>query len=109
MKLLEIIPGEGNEAEVVDYMTQFCEQVLGKGVVICKDVPNFIGNRIGVFDISNAIRLMVEKNLKIDEVDAIIGKALGRPGTAIFGTLDLVGLDTGHHVMNEPLCGRSGR
>ena len=82
-------------------MTRFCEQVLGKGVVICKDVPNFIGNRIGVFDISNAIHLMVEKKLKIDEMDAIIGKALGRPGIAIFGTLDLVGLDTGHHVMKN--------
>ncbi len=98
MKLLEIIPGTETRPEVVAYMTRFCEQVLGKGVVICKDVPNFIGNRIGSFDISNAIRIMVEKNLKIDELDAIIGKALGRPGSAIFGTLDLVGLDTAHHV-----------
>jgi 3-hydroxyacyl-CoA dehydrogenase len=101
MKLLEIIPGQETKAEVVAYMTRFCEQVLGKGVVICKDVPNFIGNRIGVFDISNAVRLTVEKDLRIDEADAIIGKALGRPGTAIFGTLDLVGLDTGHHVMTN--------
>jgi 3-hydroxyacyl-CoA dehydrogenase len=101
MKLLEIIPGQETKPDVVAYMTRFCEQVLGKGVVICKDVPNFIGNRIGVFDISNAVRLTVEKNLRIDEADAIIGKALGRPGTAIFGTLDLVGLDTGHHVMTN--------
>ena len=101
MKLLEIIPGQETKPEVVAHMTRFCEQVLGKGVVICKDVPNFIGNRIGVFDISNAVRLTVEKNLRIDEADAIIGKALGRPGTAIFGTLDLVGLDTGHHVMTN--------
>ena len=101
MKLLEIIPGQETKPEVVAYMTRFCEQVLGKGVVICKDVPNFIGNRIGTFDISNAVRLTVEKNLRIDEADAIIGKALGRPGTAIFGTLDLVGLDTGHHVMTN--------
>jgi 3-hydroxyacyl-CoA dehydrogenase len=101
MKLLEIIPGQETQPEVVAYMTAFCEQVLGKGVVICKDVPNFIGNRIGVFDISNAVRLTVEKNLRVDEADAIIGKALGRPGTAIFGTLDLVGLDTGFHVMNN--------
>jgi len=98
MKLLEIIPGQETKPEVVAYMTRFCEQVLGKGVVICKDVPNFVGNRIGSFDISNAIRLTVEKNLKIDEADAIIGKALGRTGMAIFGTLDLVGLDTAHHV-----------
>jgi len=101
MKLLEIIPGQQTKPEVVAYMTRFCEQTLGKGVVICKDVPNFIGNRIGTFDISNAVRLTVEKNLRLDEADAIISKALGRPGSAIFGTLDLVGLDTGHHVMKN--------
>ncbi len=101
MKLLEIIPGAETKPDIVAFMTRFCEEVLGKGVVICKDVPNFIGNRIGVFDISNVIRLMVEKNLKVDEVDAIIGKALGRPGTAVFGTLDLVGLDTLNHVMTN--------
>ena len=98
MKLLEVIPGKETRPEVVTFISQFCEQVLGKGVVICKDVPNFIGNRIGSFDISNAIHLMLDKKLKIDELDAIIGKALGRPGSAIFGTLDLVGLDTGAHV-----------
>jgi 3-hydroxyacyl-CoA dehydrogenase len=101
MKLLEIIPGQETKPDVVAYMTRFCEQVLGKGVVICKDVPNFIGNRIGIFDFSNAIHLTVEKNLKIDETDAIISKALGRPGMGIFGTIDLVGLDTGHHVMTN--------
>jgi 3-hydroxyacyl-CoA dehydrogenase len=101
MKLLEIIPGEETKNEIVEYMAEFCEQVLGKGIVICKDVPNFVGNRIGVFDISNAVRLMAEKNMRIDEVDAVIGKALGRPGSSIFGTLDLVGLDTGYHVMKN--------
>ncbi len=101
MKLLEIIPGEQTKKDVLDYMVRFCEDVLGKGVVICKDVPNFIGNRIGVFDISNAIHIMIEKGLKVEELDAIIGKALGRPGSAVFGTLDLVGLDTGYHVMKN--------
>jgi 3-hydroxyacyl-CoA dehydrogenase len=101
MKLLEIIPGEETKNEIVEYMAEFCEQALGKGIVICKDVPNFVGNRIGVFDISNAVRVMAEKNMRIDEVDAVIGKALGRPGSSIFGTLDLVGLDTGYHVMKN--------
>ena len=101
MKLLEIIPGKETKPEVIAYMTRFCEQVLGKGVVVCKDVPNFIGNRIGSFDISNAIRLMIEKNMKIEEVDSVINKSLGRPGSAIFGTLDLVGLDTAHHVSSN--------
>ena len=101
MRLLEVIPGAETKKEIVDYMVEFCERVLGKGVVVCKDVPNFVGNRIGVFDISNAVRLMAEKKMRIDEIDAVIGKALGRPGSAIFGTLDLVGLDTGHHVMKN--------
>jgi 3-hydroxyacyl-CoA dehydrogenase len=101
MRLLEVIPGAETKEEIVDYMVEFCERVLGKGVVVCKDVPNFVGNRIGVFDISNAVRLMAEKKMRIDEIDAVIGKALGRPGSAIFGTLDLVGLDTGHHVMKN--------
>ncbi|HPK53919.1 MAG TPA: 3-hydroxyacyl-CoA dehydrogenase/enoyl-CoA hydratase family protein [Smithellaceae bacterium] len=101
MKLLEIIPGAETKKEVISYMVEFCERVLGKGVVICKDVPNFIGNRIGVFDISNAINLMLKKNMTIPQLDAIVGKSLGRPGTAIAGTLDLVGLDTGYHVMSN--------
>ncbi|MDD5233795.1 MAG: 3-hydroxyacyl-CoA dehydrogenase/enoyl-CoA hydratase family protein [Syntrophales bacterium] len=101
MKLLEIIPGAETRRDVVDFMVGFCENVLGKGVVICKDVPNFIGNRIGVYDISNAINLMMKKGMRFEDLDAVIGKALGRPGSAVFGTLDLVGLDTGYHVMNN--------
>lgn len=101
MKLLEIISGPDTKPEVVNFMTSFGEEVLGKGVVVCKDVPNFIANRIGVFDISNAITIMMEMDLTIPELDAIIGKALGRPGSAICGTMDLVGLDTGAHVMKN--------
>jgi 3-hydroxyacyl-CoA dehydrogenase len=98
MKLMEIIPGVDTDKEIVAYMVKFSEEVLGKGVVISKDVPNFIGNRIGVYDFSNAGKVMVEKKMKIEDVDAIVGKAVGRPGTAIFGTIDLVGLDVGFHV-----------
>lgn len=98
MKLLEIIPGEKTKKAVVDYMVKFSESVLGKGVVICKDRPNFIGNRIGSFDMSNAGHVMMSKGLKIEELDAIISKPLGRPSSAVFGTIDLVGLDTGFHV-----------
>lgn len=101
MKLLEIIPGVQTKKDIVDFMISFAEEVLGKGVVVCKDVPNFIGNRIGVYDISNIVNLMVKKEMKIEEIDAIIGKALGRPNSAIFGTLDLIGLDTAYHVMKN--------
>jgi 3-hydroxyacyl-CoA dehydrogenase len=98
MKLMEIIPGAETDPAIVDFMIKFSEQRLGKGVVVCKDSPNFVGNRIGVFDMSSATRLMLDKKLKVDEVDAIVSKAIGRPGTALFGTMDLVGLDTGSHV-----------
>jgi 3-hydroxyacyl-CoA dehydrogenase len=98
MKLLEIIPGEKTKKAVVDYLVQFSESVLGKGVVVCKDRPNFIGNRIGSFDMANAAHVMFSKGLKVEELDAIISKTLGRPGSSIFGTIDLVGLDTGYHV-----------
>jgi len=101
MKLVEVIPGETTKKEIVDYITDFLENVLGKGVVICKDVPNFIANRIGVFDISNAVKTMLNKGLTIPELDAIIAKVLGRPGSAICGTIDLVGIDTGYHVMKN--------
>jgi 3-hydroxyacyl-CoA dehydrogenase len=101
MKLLEVIPCAETHPEVIDFMVKFCEDVLGKGVVVCKDVPNFIGNRIGVFDIANAIHLMIEKDMTVEEVDTIVGKELGRPGTALFGTVDLVGLDTAIHVMTH--------
>jgi 3-hydroxyacyl-CoA dehydrogenase len=98
MKLMEIIPGAETDKEIVAYMIKFSEEVLGKGVVISKDVPNFIGNRIGVYDFSNAGKVMLDMNMKVEDVDAIVGKAVGRPGTAIFGTIDLVGLDVGFHV-----------
>jgi len=101
MKLVEVIPGETTKKEIVGYITDFLENVVGKGVVICKDVPNFIANRIGVFDISNAVKTMLNKGLTIPELDAIIAKVLGRPGSAICGTIDLVGIDTGYHVMKN--------
>ena len=78
MKLLEIIPGAETKKELVDFMVKFGEEVLGKGIVLCKDVPNFVGNRIGVYDISNIVNIMIKKGLKVEEIDAIVGKALGR-------------------------------
>jgi len=101
MKLVEIIPGEKTKKEVVDTISRFCEDVLGKGVVICKDVTNFIANRIGTFDLANAMRIMMEKGLTVAELDAIIGKEIGRPGSSICGTIDLVGIDVGYHVMKN--------
>ncbi len=98
MHLLEIIEGEETLPEVLEFMSDFGERILGKGIVWAKDTPNFVGNRIGVQGIVKAMQLMVEDGLSIPEVDAIFGTAMGRPKTAMFKTCDLVGLDTMGHV-----------
>ncbi|MEW6076670.1 MAG: 3-hydroxyacyl-CoA dehydrogenase NAD-binding domain-containing protein [Thermodesulfobacteriota bacterium] len=98
MHLLEIIPGEATLPEVLDFMAEFGEKRLGKGIVWAKDTPNFIGNRIGVQGIIKAMQLMLEMGLTIPEADALFGPVMGRPKTAMFKTTDLVGLDTMSHV-----------
>ena len=98
MKLLEIIPGPQTKPEVIDFMAEFCESVLGKGVVYAKDTPNFIANRIGTFGIMDTMRTMVDMGLTPEEVDKITGPAIGHPKSATFRTADLVGLDTLFHV-----------
>jgi 3-hydroxyacyl-CoA dehydrogenase len=98
MKLLEIIPGAETDQEVLDFVADFGERVLGKGIVWAKDTPNFVGNRIGVQGMVRTMQLMQEQGLTIPEVDAIFGTAMGRPKTAMFKTSDLVGLDVLGHV-----------
>jgi 3-hydroxyacyl-CoA dehydrogenase len=98
MRLLEIIPGEQTLPEVLTFIADFGERILGKGIVWAKDTPNFVGNRIGVQGIVKAMQLMVEENISIAEVDALFGTAMGRPKTAMFKTADLVGLDVLGHV-----------
>jgi 3-hydroxyacyl-CoA dehydrogenase len=98
MHLLELIPGAETLPEVLRFMAKYGEKHLGKGIVWAKDTPNFVGNRIGVQGIGKIMQAMVEENMTIPEVDAIFGPALGRPKTAIFKTVDLVGLDTMVHV-----------
>jgi 3-hydroxyacyl-CoA dehydrogenase len=98
MKLLEIIPGRETLPEILDFMADYGARILGKGVVWAKDTPNFVGNRIGVQGMVNAIQLMVEDGLTIPQVDALFGPVLGRPKTAMFKTADLVGLDVLAHV-----------
>jgi 3-hydroxyacyl-CoA dehydrogenase len=93
MKLLEIVPGEETDPKILEFMVDFAERVLGKGVVIAKDTPNFICNRIGIFGICYLLKVMEEEGYRVEEVDAIFGPALGRPKSAVFRTLDMVGLD----------------
>ncbi len=98
MHLLEIIPGEDTADEILAFMADYGERILGKGIVWAKDTPNFVGNRIGVQGIVRAMQLMIEDGLTIPEVDALFGPLMGRPKTAMFKTADLVGLDTLGHV-----------
>jgi 3-hydroxyacyl-CoA dehydrogenase len=98
MKLLEIIPGEETLPEILDFMADYGERYLGKGIVWAKDTPNFVGNRIGVQGMVKTIQMALEDQMTIPEVDALFGTAMGRPKTAMFKTADLVGLDTLAHV-----------
>lgn len=98
LKLLEIIPTDDTMPEVLDFMKEFGRNVLGKGVVVCKDTPNFIGNRFFAFASSFAIEYAFQHGYSIAEVDAITGPLIGRPKTATFRLLDLVGLDVMAHV-----------
>jgi len=98
MKLLEIIPHEKTDPKILGEVKSFAEEVLGKGVVLCKDTPNFIANRIGTYGLQVTLKVMEEMGLGPDEVDTVTGRAMGRPKSATFRTLDLVGLDTFVHV-----------
>ena len=101
MRLLELIPTPDADRALIDAVTHFCDAQLGKGVVLAKDTPNFIGNRIGTFSVLNVIRLMQEMDLTIEEIDALTGQAVGWPRSATFRTIDLVGLDVLGHVVTN--------
>jgi 3-hydroxyacyl-CoA dehydrogenase len=101
MKLVEVIPGPKTSRQVLDTLADFCDRSLGKGVVIAKDTPNFIANRIGTFSMLNALRLMTTLGMTIEEVDACTGPAVGWPKSATFRTADIVGLDVLMHVVRN--------
>lgn len=98
MKLLEVIPLSETLPEVVSAISAFCDRRLGKGIVLAKDTPNFIANRIGTFGAMHTMRVMADDGYTVEEVDRLTGPVIGRPKTASFRTLDLVGLDTFLHV-----------
>src|ERR1700722_3500978 len=101
MRLLELIPTPDADRALIDAVSHFCDVRLGKGVVMAKDTPNFIGNRIGTFSVLNVMRLMQEMDLTIEDVDALTGQAVGWPKSATFRTIDLVGLDILGHVVSN--------
>ena len=101
MRLLEIIPTPETDRAALEAIAHFADVHLGKGIVMAKDTPNFIGNRIGTFSVLNVIRLMQEMDLTIEDVDALTGQAVGWPKSATFRTIDLVGLDILGHVVGN--------
>ncbi|NRD76430.1 enoyl-CoA hydratase/isomerase family protein [Bacillus sp. BRMEA1] len=98
LKLLEIIPTQYTDPEVLSFMKTFGEDVLGKGVVVAKDTPNFIANRIGTYGLLMTVEEMLKGGYSVGEVDSITGPLIGRAKSATFRTLDVVGLDTFYHV-----------
>lgn len=98
LKLLEVIPTKDTDAEVLAFVKKYAEDVLGKGVVEAKDTPNFIANRIGTYGLLVTVQEMLKGGYSVGEVDSITGPLIGRPKSATFRTLDVVGLDTFAHV-----------
>ncbi len=94
LRLLEIIPTEFTDPEVVDFLMHYGDLFLGKTTVLCKDTPAFIANRIGVFSIMSIFHLMDKLDLNVDEIEALTGTIIGHPKSATFRTADVVGIDT---------------
>ena len=101
LHLLEVIPTPETLPEVVQAISSFGDQTLGKGIVLAKDRPNFIGNRVGIFSTLSAMRIMQEDGYTIEEIDTLTGPVLGMPKSATFRTLDIVGLDVLAHVVEN--------
>lgn len=99
MKLLEVVPGDDTKEEIVEFISVWGEKILGKGIVIAKDTPNFIGNRIGVHSSAVTLNSIKESGIALTDVDAAMGPPMGKPKTGVFGLADLVGLDTLHHLL----------
>ncbi|MGB2129214.1 MAG: 3-hydroxyacyl-CoA dehydrogenase/enoyl-CoA hydratase family protein [Flavicella sp.] len=100
LKLFEVVPGPACKQEIVDFLIHYGEKFLGKTSVLAKDTPAFIGNRIGIFGIMSLFHIVKEMGMSIEEVDKLTGPVIGRPKSATFRTVDVVGLDTLVHVAN---------
>ena len=104
MKLLELIPHEDTRPELISFLADFGTHQLGKGIVMAKDTPNFIGNRIGTFAIANAVQLMDQYGYSFSQVDQLTGPVIGRPKSATFRTIDMVGVDIFKHVAGNVIA-----
>ena len=103
LRLLEIIPGKETKKTIINFFIDFGTKILGKETVICKDTPAFIANRLGIYSLMSTIHSVEKFNLKVSEVDFLTGPIIGRPKSATFRTMDVVGLDTAVNVSNNLL------
>jgi 3-hydroxyacyl-CoA dehydrogenase len=101
LHLVEMIPGPETAPEIIRWVVEFCDRHLGKGVVPCKDTPNFIANRLGCFFGAAIHKLTVEGDFTVEEVDAITGQLIGLPKSASFRLVDIIGLDVWVHVLRN--------
>ena len=93
MGLLEIVTEPINDKEKINFLKSFCDEKLGKGVILCEDTPGFLGNRVGVYAMQVAMTEAFKMGLTIEEADAVFGRPMGIPKTGVFGLYDLIGLD----------------
>ena len=93
MGLLEIVKNESNDDKKINFLKDFCETSLGKGVIICGDTPGFLGNRIGVYAMQVAMTEAIKMKLSVEEADAVFGRPMGIPKTGVFALYDLIGID----------------
>jgi 3-hydroxyacyl-CoA dehydrogenase len=93
MGLLEIVKSENNDLDKINSLKSFCENILGKGAIICNDTPGFLGNRVGVYAMQVAMTEAFKMKLSIEEADAVFGRPMGIPKTGVFGLYDLIGID----------------
>lgn len=101
LKLLEIISGPETDPDIIDFLMGYGDKFLGKTTVLCKDTPAFIANRVGIYSIMSALKVIDEMGLSVDEVDKLTGPVIGRPKSATFRTMDVVGNDTLIKVANN--------
>ncbi len=101
MKLLELVAGPDTSPETLERVRRFGEDALGKGIVLGKDTPNFVGNRIGAHAMMTAIHVMLAEGLAPEDIDALTGEPMAHPKSACFRTADLVGIDTFVHVADN--------
>jgi 3-hydroxyacyl-CoA dehydrogenase len=101
MGLLEIVSESINDVKKINFLKNFCEDSLGKGVILCKDTPGFLGNRVGVYAMQVAMIEAIKMKLSIEEADAVFGRPMGIPKTGVFGLYDLIGIDLMSDVLKS--------